>query len=172
MNWTQVAAIIGPILGLLGVVIAALADRRAKERTAKAAEAASEAQQAAVDAQREAQRDAALAADRAAAAAARSAEAEMRRAVAAEREAQDKRWAQINDGMQRWNESLQEAIHDNARRIDEAELRALADKERADRNERLYSKAIIYLRKLFRWIDDTVPGEEYPTIPDELKVDL
>lgn len=74
--------------------------------------------------------------------------------------------------MQRWNESLQDEIRENARRIDESELRALADKERADRNERMYSKTIIYLRKLFRWIDKTVPGEEYPPIPEELKADL
>lgn len=172
MNWNQAASFIGPALGLLGVIVAALADRRAKHRTAEAAFAAAEAQKAAVEAQREAQQDAAKAAERAAEAASQTAEAEMRKAVSAEREAQAKQWAQITEGMQRWNESLQEDIKENARRIDEAELRALADRERAERNERAYSKAIIYLRKLIRWIDDTIPGEEYPPIPPELKMDL
>lgn len=133
---------------------------------------AAEAQKTAAETQKQAQKDAVVAADRAAEAAMRTAEVEMRKAVAAEREAQASHWAQITEGMQRWNESLQDDIKDNARRIDDAELRALADKERADRNERAYSKAIIYLRKLIRWIDDVVPGEKYPEIPAQLKADL
>lgn len=172
MNWTLLASIAGPAFGLLGIVVGALADRRAKHRTAEAAVLAAKAQTAAVEAQREAQQDAAKAAELAAEAASKTAEAEMRKAVSAEREAQAKQWAQITEGMQRWNESLQEDIKENARRIDEAELRALADRERAERNERAYSKAIIYLRKLIRWIDDVIPGEAYPPIPPELKVDL
>lgn len=115
---------------------------------------------------------AAKAAEKAATTAAHVAEAEMREAVANERDAAAREWAKITEGMQRWNESLQADIKENARRIDEAELRALADRERAERNERAYSKAIIYLRKILRWIDDTVPGENYPPIPPELKVDL
>lgn len=172
MNWTIAVAITGPVVGLIGVLAAVLVDRRAKSRTAEAAFLAAEAQKIAAEAQKKSAEEATKAADRAAEAAMQTAEVEMRKAVAAEREAQANHWAQITDGMQRWNESLQEDIKDNARRIDEAELRALADKERADRNERAYSKAIIYLRKLLRWIDDVVPGEKYPEIPAELKVDL
>jgi hypothetical protein len=172
VNWVAAAAVGGPIIGLVATVFAALVDRRAKHRTAEAAVMAAQAQQDAASAQRDAQKEAAKAADKAADAAMRVAEVEMRKAVAAEREAQAKQWAQITEGMQRWNESLQKDIKENARRIDDAELRALADKERADRNERLYSKAVIYLRKLVRWIDDVIPGEEYPPIPPELNVDL
>jgi hypothetical protein len=172
VNWTALAAIIGPLVGFIGVIAAARVDRRAKDRTAEAAAVAAQAQKIAAEAQRDSQQLAAKAADRAAETAMRTAEVEMRKAVAAEREAQAQHWAQITEGMQRWNEGLHEQISENARRIDEAELRALADRERADRNERLYSKAIIYLRKLIRWIDDTVPGEKYPTIPPELNVDL
>lgn len=171
--WLNVAAIIlAAVLGLIGIIVGTLADRRAKHRTAEAAVVAAQAQSDAVKAQRDAQTLAAKAADQAAEAAARKAEAEMRKAVADEREAQARHWAQITEGMQRWNESLQEDIKENSRRIDEAELRALADRERAERSERLYSKAIIYLRKLIRWIDDTIPGEQYPPIPPELKMDL
>lgn len=173
VGWANTAAIIvASVLGLIGIIVGALADRRAKHRTAEAAVLAAQAQKDAVKAQRDAQALAAKAADRAAEAAAQTAEAEMRKAVADEREAQARHWAQITEGMQRWNESLQEDIKENSRRIDDAELRALADRERADRNERLYSRAIIYLRKLIRWIDDVVPGEQYPPIPDELKTDL
>lgn len=173
MNWAADApTVIAAVLGLAGIIVGALADRRAKHRTAEAALLAAQAQKAAVEAQREAQQDASKAADRAAESAARTAEAEMRKAVSDEREAQARQWAQITEGMQRWNESLQKDIQENARRIDEAELRALADRERADRSERLYAKAIIYLRKLIRWIDEVVPGESYPTIPPELNVDL
>lgn len=161
MNWVAVSAIAGPAIGLTGVLIGVIADRRAKHRTAEAANVAAEAQ-----------KDAAAAADKAAEAAMRTAEAEMRKAVAAEREAQAKQWAQITEGMQRWNERLQDDIKDIDRKLNEAELRALADRERADRSERLYSKAIIYLRKLIRWVDDTVPGEVYPPIPPDLKMDL
>jgi hypothetical protein len=169
MDWANV----GPaVLGLVGIIVGAVVDRRAKHRTAEAAVLAAQAQVDAVKAQKDAHALAATAADKAAESAARTAEVEMRKAVAAEREAQAQHWAQITEGMQRWNESLQKDIGENARRIDEAELRSLADRERADRNERLYSKAIIYLRKLIRWIDDTVPGEKYPPIPPELNVDL
>jgi hypothetical protein len=160
------------ILGLISLIVAALVDRRAKNRTADAAHITAQAQRDAVRAQKDAQVLAVKAADKAAETAARTAEAEMREAVAAEREAQARQWAQITEGMQKWNESLQRDIEKNSRRIDEAELRALADRERADRNERLYSIAIIYLRKLVRWIDDVVPGEDYPPIPVELKMDL
>lgn len=162
MNWTIVAALIAAVWGpLCGLAAAIFVDRRAKRRTAEAAITAAEAQE-----------TAAKAADKAAEAAMRTAEAEMRKAVAAERDAQAAHWAQITEGMQKWNESLQADIKDNARRIDEAELRALADKERADRHERLAAKLVIYLRKLIRWIDDTVPGEKYPPIPPELNLDL
>ena len=172
MNWTAAAAIIGPMIGIIGVIAAAMVDRRAKHRTAEAAVIAAKAQTLAAEAQRDAQQAGVKAADTAATAAARTAEAEMRKAIVAEREAEAREWAQITEGMQRWNMSLQDDIKENARRIDEAELRALADRERADRSERLYYRAIIYLRKLIRWIDDTVPGEKYPTIPPELNVDL
>jgi xanthosine utilization system XapX-like protein len=172
IDWTNVAPVVAAVLGFVGIVVGALADRRAKERTASAQIAVAKAQEAAVAAQAAAQQLAAKAADKAAEAAAQTAEAEMRKAVAAEREAQARQWAQITEGMQKWNMSLQDDIKENSRRIDDAELRAEADRERADRNERLYSRAIIYLRKLIRWIDDVVPGEEYPTIPPELKVDL
>jgi hypothetical protein len=169
VDWANV----GPtVLGLGTLIVAAVVDRRAKNRTAEAAHLAALAQADAAKAQREASQAGVKAADVAAEAAARTAEAEMRRAVSDEREAQAQQWAQITEGMQRWNMSLEDRIKENARRIDEAELRALADRERADRHERLYSKAIIYLRKLMRWIDDTVPGETYPPIPPELKQDL
>lgn len=164
-NWHSIVAdwgpIIAPVCVLLGVVVAPELGRRAGRASAAAALT-----------QAKAAEENAKAAQRAAEAATVAAYAEMKKGIAAEREAATKEWAQITEGMQRWNQGLELRIGENTARIEEAELRALADRERADRSERLYSKAIIYLRRLIRWIDQTVPDEQYPSIPAELQVDL
>lgn len=152
----------------LAVIAAAWLGRRAGHKSADAAVAAS----AAAHRQADAAMSEAQAAVRTADAAVASASAEIKKAAAAEREAAMREWAAITEGMQRWNQALQSEISEMADRIDAAELRALADKERADKADQLRWKAIIYLRKLLRWIDETVPGEKYPPIPEELKVDL
>ena len=57
-------------------------------------------------------------------------------------------------------------------RTEDAELRAEADKMARIKAEHLYSMAIMYLRKVIRWIDQNLPGESYPPPPPELKLDL
>ena len=86
--------------------------------------------------------------------------------------AADKHWAVYNEAMQKWNVELQEQVNENARRIEDAELRAEADKVARTKAEHLYSMSIIYLRRVIRWIEQNLPGEHYPPPPSELNLDL
>lgn len=84
----------------------------------------------------------------------------------------DAHYARLNDGMHRWNLDLQKSVSENTRRIEEAELRAEAADVRATKAEHLYSIAIIYMRRVIRWINENLPGEDYPAPPPELNLDL
>lgn len=171
-------AVIAPICALIGVRM----ERRAKHTHAEAAlqtsEAAQEQAQAAqVEAEAakeeaEAAKDEAEAAKRQADAALVAAVAEMRRAVTAEREQANTDWARFCDAKDREIASLRGRVEKNDERLGQAEMRALADRERADRIDRLYWKAVVYLRIVIRWIDDEHPGETYPPPPAELLTDL
>lgn len=87
-------------------------------------------------------------------------------------EAADKHWAVYNEGMQKWNESLQEQINDNATRMEQATIRAEADRVARAEADRNFTIAVVYLRRLTRWILDNLPGADYPTPPPELHLDL
>lgn len=81
-------------------------------------------------------------------------------------------WARYNEAMQRWNEHLSEEISKNTKRIEDAELRSQAAEVRAQKAENLYSTAIVYMRRVVRWLSDNLPGEDWPKPPTELNVDL
>lgn len=87
-------------------------------------------------------------------------------------QAADKHWALYNEAMQRRCDDLDEQVTKNAKAIEDANLRFLEADERAQASDKLYRKAIIYLRKLLIWINTTLPGENYPLPPPELDLDL
>lgn len=161
MIWKDVAEFAGPVAALIGILVAPELGRRAGKRTVDA-----------VLQQAEAAKEQARAAGVSAEAAKDEAAAEMRKAVAAEREQASADWARYVDAKDREIASLRERVEENDRRLDQAELRALADKERADRFDRLYWKAVVYLRIVIRWINDEHPGATYPAPPNELINDL
>lgn len=163
--------VVAPVCALIGVRV----ERRTKNTHAEAALKTSEAaQQQAEAAQQEAEaaKDEAEAAKRQADAALVAAVAEMRRAVTAERDQANKNWAVFCDAKDREIDKLRQRVEKNDERLGQAEMRALADRERAERSDRLYWKAVIYLRIVIRWISDEHPGEVYPAPPSELIADL
>lgn len=95
-------------------------------------------------------------------------------------EAADKHWARYVAAMQKRADEqekradeMADEISKNAQRIDDAEMRAEAERVARTRAEHLYSVAIIYLRRVIRWISDNLPpGVEYPSPPPELDVNL
>ena len=101
-----------------------------------------------------------------------TAAAEMRKAVAAEREQASADWARYCDAQQRDNDSLREQIGENATRIEEIELRAEADREARHQAEKNFRIALVYLRRVIRWIDENLPGAHYPPPPAELELDM
>ncbi|MDV6979676.1 hypothetical protein [Mycobacterium intracellulare] len=162
---------LAPICTLIGIRL----ERRVKHKNADAALQTSDAalQQAeAAKEEAEAAKDEAEAAKRQADAALVAAVAEMRRAVTAEREQANADWARFCDAKDREIASLRDRVERNDERLGQAEMRALADRERADRSDRLYWKAVVYLRIVIRWINDEHPGEEFPAPPTELIADL
>lgn len=87
-------------------------------------------------------------------------------------EAADKHWAVYNEGMQRWNQSLQDQINENANQLEQAALRAEADRVARAEADRNFTIAVVYLRRLVGWISDNLPGAEYPGPPPELHLEL
>lgn len=173
-----VVALVAPICTIIGIRI----ERRTKSTHAVAALQTSEAAQAQAKAaqieaeaateEAEAAKAEAEAARRQADAALVAAVAEMRRAVTQEREQANADWARFCDAKDREILSLRERVEKNDERLGQAEMRALADRERADRIDRLYWRAVVYLRIVLRWISDEHPDEVYPAPPDELIADL
>lgn len=161
MNWHEAGEVAGPVLTLIGVLLAPELGRRAGRKTVDAALQQAEAAKVEAEA---AKLEAEAAKDEAA--------AEMRKAVAAERESASADWARYCDAKDREIISLRERVERNDERLGQAEMRALADRERAERSDRLYWKAVIYLRIVIRWINDEHPGETYPPPPAELVADL
>lgn len=161
MNWHDVAEITVAALALIGVLASPELGRRAGRHSAQAALQQAEAAKAEAEAAKEE-----------AEAAKESAAAEMRKAVAAERESASADWARFVDAKDREITSLHQRVEKNDERLSQAEMRALADRERADRADRLYWKAVVYLRIVIRWIKDEHPDEAYPPPPTELVDDL
>ena len=112
------------------------------------------------------------AAHRNAEAAQETAAAEMRTAVAAEREQASADWARYCDAQQRDNDNLRYQVGENATRIEEIELRAEADREARHQAEKNFRIALVYLRRVIRWIDENLPGAHYPPPPAELELDI
>lgn len=69
-------------------------------------------------------------------------------------------------------QALNDEIIKNAQRIDVSEMRAEAERVARTKAEHLYSVAVIYLRRVIRWINDNLPGSDYPAPPPEIDVDL
>ena len=105
-------------------------------------------------------------------AAQQTAEAEIRKAVAAEREQASADWARYCDAQQRDNDNLRYQVAENATRIEEIELRAEADREARHQAEKNFRIALVYLRRVIRWIDENLPGAHYPPPPVELELDI
>ena len=105
-------------------------------------------------------------------AAQQTAEAEIRKAVAAEREQASADWARYCDAQQRDNDNLRYQVAENATRIEEIELRAEADREARHQAEKNFRIALVYLRRVIRWIDENLPGAHYPPPPAELELDI
>jgi hypothetical protein len=101
-----------------------------------------------------------------------NAAAEMRKAVAAEREQASVDWARYCDAQQKDNDRLREQISDNATRIEQVELRSEADREARNIAEKNFRIALVYLRRVIRWIDENLPGGNYPPPPTELNLEL
>ena len=105
-------------------------------------------------------------------AAQQTAEAEIRKAVAAEREQASADWARYCDAQQRDNDNLRYQVAENATRIEEIELRAETDREARHQAEKNFRIALVYLRRVIRWIDENLPGAHYPPPPAELELDI
>ena len=105
-------------------------------------------------------------------AAQQTAEAEIRRAVAAEREQASADWARYCDAQQRDNDNLRYQVAENATRIEEIELRAETDREARHQAEKNFRIALVYLRRVIRWIDENLPGAHYPPPPTELNLEI
>jgi len=105
-------------------------------------------------------------------AAKKAAEAALIGAYAKASETQDRHWARFCDANDHMIDELRKQVTSNAKRIADAELAIIAAEERARNWETLYRKAAIYLRKLFIWLDDRLPGESYPMPPADLDLDL
>lgn len=169
MNW----AVWGPVLGVNGAALLALIGAlvqtlKSHHATLQQIEVTKKQSAAAVT-----QADAALEVARANTKTAEAtAAAAIQDAITKAIASNDQHWALYLDAGQKRIEQLEKDIAKNASRIDAAELKAEAAQVRADRSEHLYSIAIIYMRRLIRWIDKTVPDEGYPPIPTELQMDL
>jgi len=94
-------------------------------------------------------------------------------------EAADKHWASYVAAMERRvddqekrNDELADEINKTGKRIDDAEMRAEAERVARTKAEHLYSVAIIYLRRVIRWVNANMPGGDYPSPPPEIDVDL
>lgn len=161
MNWHEAAEVVGPVLALIGLLLSPELGRRAGRKTVDA-----------VLKQAEAAQESAKAAQVEAEAAKEEAAAEMRKAVAAEREVISADWSRYVDAKDREIDGLRARVEHNDERLSQAEMRASADRERAERSDRLYWKAVIYLRIVIRWINDEHPGDDYPAPPVELIADL
>ena len=65
-----------------------------------------------------------------------------------------------------------EHISENATRIEQIELRAEADREARNAAEKNFRIALVYLRRVIRWIDENLPGAHYPPPPTELNLEI
>lgn len=154
MTGHDLAEIAGPVLTLIGVLLAPELGRRAGRHSAQAAlkqaEAAAESAEAAKG----------------------EAAAEMRKAVAAEREAASADWARFVDAKDREIQRLSDDVATNKQEILKAQMSIQEADERARNWEQLYRRARIYLEVLVLWIKDNLPGVEYPPPPAGLDIDL
>ena len=169
MNWAVWGPVFGTVatafVGLLGLVFQTRKSHRVAleqiELTKRQSEAAVK------------QADAALEAGRAATKTAEAtAAAAIQDAITKAVEANDKRWAIYGDMMERRCQSLEADTSKNAARIENAELRSEADREARNQAEKNFRTAMVYLRRVIRWINDVLPGEHYPPPPPELSLDL
>lgn len=165
MNWSVwgpvLATAVTAILGLVGILVTASKSHRGAMAQANAATVQANAALT--------QADAALAA---AQSSAKIAEATARAAIddtfTRAYEAADAHWARYTEAQQRDNDDLRSQISENSMRIENAEMRSIADRAARTEAEKNFRIAIAYLRRVMRWIDEVLPGEHYPPPPPEL----
>jgi F0F1-type ATP synthase membrane subunit b/b' len=176
VNW----AVWGPILGSLVVALLGLAGGLVKvwkdHHAAMAqADAAIIAAQAARD-QADAARIQAEAALEAARASVKTAEATAAAAIqdtfTRAYKAADEHWARYTNATEHRCQELEQAVSANAKRIDEADLRAEADRVARNEAEKKLRLAVAWMRSAIRWIKENLPGLEYPPVPPEIELEL
>jgi hypothetical protein len=101
-----------------------------------------------------------------------TAAAEMRKAVAAEREQASADWARFVDAQDKEIRRLNNQTAANADRISAAEIRAEADRLARVTAETHFRKAAIWIRRAIEWINEQLPGANYPPLPPELDLDI
>jgi hypothetical protein len=101
-----------------------------------------------------------------------NAAAEMRRAVVSEREQASADWARFVDAQDRQIHHLTEQTAANATRIANAEIRAESDRVARITAESNFRKAAIWIRRAIEWINEQLPGANYPPLPPELDLDI
>jgi hypothetical protein len=165
VNWAVWGPVFGTVgvafLGLIGVIFQTRKTHRATLAQVEVTKTQSEAAVRQADAALEAARASSKTAEVTAAAA-------IQDAITRATEANDKHWAIYLDAGQRRVEDLEKLVSKNAERIEQAELRSEAAEVRANKAEHLYAIATVYLRRVIRWINDNLPGEDYPPPPPEL----
>lgn len=81
-------------------------------------------------------------------------------------------WARYTEAMQKWCETQSAELSKLAHRQTQTDMALEAERMRANKNERLYATAIIYLRRIASWINENWPGVTLPPPPPEIEADL
>lgn len=87
-------------------------------------------------------------------------------------EAASLNWARYTEGMQKWCSSQSDEFAKLSERQAKTDMALEAEILARHKAERLYSIAIIYLRRIASWWAEHWPGEALPPPPPELETDL
>jgi hypothetical protein len=87
-------------------------------------------------------------------------------------DAAEQRWARYTDGMYKGQAQVWDRLSTVEKRMDELEIRNESLEIRATKAEQLVSLAVVYLHRLIGWINDNLPGGNYPAPPPELNLNL
>lgn len=169
MNWAVWGPILGAlgtaILGLIGVIFQARKDHHAAiaqiETLKEQANAATIQANAALETARASTRTAEA-----------TAQAAINDTFTKAYAAASDNWARYTDAIEKRLAKQDEEIADTGRRIDEAEMRAEADRQARDLAEKKFRIAEAWMRRTIRWIKENLPGADYPPIPPELDIEL
>jgi chromosome segregation ATPase len=169
VNWTVWGPVLGTlvtaILGLSGLVFKARKDHHAALEQSKADIAHADAAKLEAQAALESARATAKTAEATAAAAINDT---FTRAY----DAASQNWARFCDANDKTIRDLRDQIAENTARVDQAEIRAEADRQARDEAEKKFRIAVAWMRRAIRWINENLPGAAYPPLPPEIDLDL